>query len=473
MTERLSIEGDHVYRDTRLADLESMQVDATGAVWSLANMGPAINRYPLVLERGQDVHLLGGRIAGEVSLTMDWRDAYVNSAAVLLRDPIAVRVDGTVISGVWDGIRIAGPDIDTASDAFLIENVWMRNVRDDAVENDDGLGGTLRDSLFDGVFVGVSLTDRHMRDRSDATVALDGVMIRLESYLYRGELTHQSPFKMSQQSPALVIHDSILAIETVHHKGLRSLEIAWSKLSAASGNYFLNLSDTPLPGSYPIPPEGFEVLEGAAARAFWQTKAAQWLALRHDAVADTGATSAPPAGQYLQGDQTANALSGGPGHDRLHGGDGDDLLLGGPGFDVIKGGAGHDLMVGGPGIDMLIGGSGADTLSGGAGDDTFRLNRAADSAPAAPDTVMHPEGIGRTGGDLFDLRGVDADTTRPGNQPFVLGHDGKGGLIVVDADGYTEIRGNTDDDEAFELLILVDDGPITDALNYSAKDFAL
>ena len=54
---------------------------------------------------------------------------------------------------------------------------------------------------------------------------------------------------------------------------------------------------------------------------------------------------------------------------------------------VLVGSAGADTLVGGAGNDTLTGGGGADPLTGGAGSDTFVITSAADSTPAAYDTI--------------------------------------------------------------------------------------
>ena len=41
-----------------------------------------------------------------------------------------------------------------------------------------------------------------------------------------------------------------------------------TNLTELSGNYYLNLSDTPFPSNYPLPPKGFTILQGQAARDF-------------------------------------------------------------------------------------------------------------------------------------------------------------------------------------------------------------
>ena len=64
----------------------------------------------------------------------------------------------------------------------------------------------------------------------------------------------------------------------------------------------------------------------------------------------------------LNGDATANTMSGGLGDDTINGGSGADTLKGEQGNDQIIGGAGDDTINGGLGIDKMTGGDGADTF---------------------------------------------------------------------------------------------------------------
>jgi Ca2+-binding RTX toxin-like protein len=142
------------------------------------------------------------------------------------------------------------------------------------------IGGTISNSLFDGVFVGISLGDGDV-DGSDNTVTINGLLQRNKAFLYKGEVTHQSPFKMDKDSnditPDLRIFNSIFAIEKVDHEGMERLEKAWDKTVEASGNYYLNLSDTPFPSDYPLPGKGFTILQGQAARNFWANARQEWI----------------------------------------------------------------------------------------------------------------------------------------------------------------------------------------------------
>lgn len=276
MSDTIFLSGDYGYDSYRANGVESVTIDASDASWIVANVGDDINRYPVSVYNGSDVSLVGGTIVGEVPLDTDWGATYVNSTAIMVKDSDNALVKDWKITQAWDGIRIRGDEKNT----FTIDGVYMAGIRDDAVENDSGLSGTIKNSMFDGVFVGLSTADVNTV-ANDNVVTLDNVLIRMESYEYRGEVTHISPFKVSSVSPDMKIYDTIIAIEDVNHVGMSRLETAWDKVVDASGNYYLNLSDEPLPANYPMPPKGFTVLQGEEARKFWESQKAEWLAAQN------------------------------------------------------------------------------------------------------------------------------------------------------------------------------------------------
>lgn len=348
MANLITLTGDYGYDAYKISGISSTNIDATAAHWIVANMGANINLYPVSVRDSSNVVLSGGTITGEVPLNIDWQDAYINSAAVYARNVDGILIKDWTISQTWDAIRIRGTD----ADDFTIDNVRITNVRDDAVENDDGLSGTISNSLFDGVFVGISLGDSGTSNQTDNVVTLDHDLIRMESFLYKGEMTHQSIFKMTAGvSPGLNIHDCVLAIEDVNHAGQGRLKIAWDTMVSASNNYFLNLSDTPLPADYPRPPKGFTILQGAAARAFWTAAKSDWIAEHNGQnvpVKDIVGTS---AANTLMGTSNGETISGLGGNDTLGGASGNDTLMGGDGNDLLTGGAGNDRLDGGAGND--------------------------------------------------------------------------------------------------------------------------
>jgi tetratricopeptide (TPR) repeat protein len=77
---------------------------------------------------------------------------------------------------------------------------------------------------------------------------------------------------------------------------------------------------------------------------------------------------------YLENNDAARFLLGGPGN---------DTIIGGVGDDTIRGDAGDDSLTGGPGNDVLFGGEGFDTLTGGDGSDQFILP----NSPANRDVI--------------------------------------------------------------------------------------
>lgn len=261
------------YSQFRANNNRSASINARSATWIVSNQGPRQNVYPFLVDESQPgVRIFGGTILGTVPLDRDWQDIYVNSAAVMVREAPRAEIYDWTINQAWDGIRIAD-----GSDWFRIENVAVSDIRDDAVENDFGANGTIANSLFDGVFSGISMSHSQLPDLRLNVLTLDQVMLRMQAFPFRGQITHQSPFKIEALSPALKIHRSIIAIEDVEHIGRARLALAWDKTLEASENYLLNLSDRPFPKTYPLPAQGWTVLQGQAARDHWATARARWL----------------------------------------------------------------------------------------------------------------------------------------------------------------------------------------------------
>lgn len=148
----------------------------------------------------------------------------------------------------------------------------------------------------------------------------------------------------------------------------------------------------------------------------------------------------------------------------IDGNSGDNLLSGRGGSDVFNGGSGADTIIGGPGADALFGGPGRDL---------FRFVAASDSARRSRDAIEDFEGAGAARGDRIDLREIDADATRPGDQAFRFGTEtGLGRLYLRDVLGDTVVFGNTDRDATAEFALIIADGA-TRASDYRASDFLL
>jgi serralysin len=197
-----------------------------------------------------------------------------------------------------------------------------------------------------------------------------------------------------------------------------------------------------------------------------------------------------PGGHSTLSEAQLVYLGGGPngGHARgnvfnalQHQGDPRSLIedaTGGSGRDTLLGNQAANCLAGGAGNDRLHGFGGADTLIGGRGADLF-IFAGAESRPGAADRLM-PGGRapavdapGTAAGDLIDLRGVDADLTRPGDQGFTFGAShARGHLWMTEAGGDSYVCGNTDHDTALEFRLMLHDGGVR-AAAYTAEDFLL
>lgn len=155
----------------------------------------------------------------------------------------------------------------------------------------------------------------------------------------------------------------------------------------------------------------------------------------------------------------------GDGADVLAGGSGNDAIYGGAGDDVLKGQADNDTLSGGIGADKLTGGAGGDVMSGGAGADRFVFTRATDSVSHQLDRIMDLDNS-----DVIDLKGLDADSTRGGDQAFVLvgkfHHAAGEAMLVYKSDiDFTQLRLDIDGDGRADSIIAIK-GDHTDFANF-------
>ena len=168
----------------------------------------------------------------------------------------------------------------------------------------------------------------------------------------------------------------------------------------------------------------------------------------------------------LTGDEDANVLAGGSGHDTVTGLGGNDSLVGGvrqrqgPGTSCIEG-SGEDALSGGDGRDWLLGCDGNDVLTGGPGSD--RLIGGDDFAPRFMfnDKLCEPAGSGQDildGGEGNDfLAGCDdADTLDGGGGTDQVLFSGAEGPVVVD------LASGTSTGEGSDNLISIEDASGSD-----------
>jgi Ca2+-binding RTX toxin-like protein len=118
-----------------------------------------------------------------------------------------------------------------------------------------------------------------------------------------------------------------------------------------------------------------------------------------------------------------------------------DAITGGRGDDVLEGFAGNDRITGGLGGDSLYGGTGADRF-------VFKSIRESNLDTGDCDFIY---GFSKKQEDKIDLAGIDANTTRSGNQAFSFigakAFSGKAGELSYEkVSGYTWIEGDVNGD---------------------------
>jgi Ca2+-binding RTX toxin-like protein len=158
----------------------------------------------------------------------------------------------------------------------------------------------------------------------------------------------------------------------------------------------------------------------------------------------------------LKGGLFNDTFSGAAGNDTLVGSSGNDRLNGDAGNDSLEGGSGNDLLSAGSGNDRLIGATGKDTLTGSTGRDVFVFDdKETGSSKTKADYITDFSG---RGGDRLDLKAVDADTKKRGDQKFsFIGKDDaftKAGQVRYEkTKKETYVYLNTDSDKSAEAVI--------------------
>jgi Ca2+-binding RTX toxin-like protein len=126
------------------------------------------------------------------------------------------------------------------------------------------------------------------------------------------------------------------------------MKIAFSKMTEVSNSYFLNLSDSPLPGTYPKLPAGFKYLQGKAARDFWADARADWIAERGGggtSASTSMSASSESSTNPISGTDSSQTLTGTAAADSISARGGNDTILGKGGNDILAGGSGRDNFV--------------------------------------------------------------------------------------------------------------------------------
>lgn len=273
----LTITGDQGYTRVDVAGASWDVIDCSAATFHLKTDGSPQQDYPFRIRNNTvQVDIIDGTCLGSINETVEWGSLYNpiggNSAMMFCEDlPSGTRVSGWFITKTWDAIRM----IRTPN--YVIENCHILDCRDDGVEADWGDVGTIRNSLFEGCFSGLSFgSDGTPSSSFNNVVTIDNVLIGMKNWPrnYAGQtMTHSHPLKgQVDKSPRLKMTNCAIAIANVIHDGMgRWTYMMENRIHPDSAdNWFLNLTDNALPGNYPTLHSSFTHLSGQAARDKWE-----------------------------------------------------------------------------------------------------------------------------------------------------------------------------------------------------------
>jgi len=233
----------------------------------------------------RDICVLRGVINGQIPLDWSWEAAHeFGGSGDRTYTGRLILIDGARIHNVEDGWKPRELPEFGNTGIMLMRNTYMTGIRDDSVENDNFMPGSVTDSLFDGVHTFLSEQNQSgetpltIGPDEDGYIRIDRVYVRLYSTNSNGGDNPGRWFKMQPRGATnhtLVITDSVFA---THGHSLRD---GWDSLDFPPGtifqgiNYILWLG---APGEYKatVPTEVI-FLEGQAAFDKWNAVRNSWL----------------------------------------------------------------------------------------------------------------------------------------------------------------------------------------------------
>jgi hypothetical protein len=164
---------------------------------------------------------VGGIYIGTQSRDETWEAVKdVGGSAVRIRNPGGAYVAGFQADNHHDAFqfRSTSPTDPAVGDGWVFEHSYVTYNRDDVIENDDLLSGTVRDVLWDGTHVGFSAArDGSQPDQSTERIVFEDVLIRLQEMpSARYGMDHGHLLKWSSYAPRPVIRNSVFFIEDNH-----------------------------------------------------------------------------------------------------------------------------------------------------------------------------------------------------------------------------------------------------------------
>lgn len=269
--------------------------DLTEAVWTSRDIHPTSTMFVAgnQLKPPRDLRIKGGVLHGSIPLEWSWSLSHAFGGSGFLTIASGLQsLEGVRIHNVQDGWRPREtpeflPRAYPNNGRFLMRDCYVTGIRDDCIENDEFLPGTVEDCLIDGTFTFFSeqnekingvrfLESPTIASDEDPNIELTRVLVRL-AITSGGEPGPGTWFKLhGYDSPnhRMVIKDCVFAVGTKPRAGWKHLN--FPKTCTFKGtNYLLWLGE---PGvcEAKVPAE-LTFLEGQAARDKWIELRNAWL----------------------------------------------------------------------------------------------------------------------------------------------------------------------------------------------------
>jgi hypothetical protein len=239
--------------------------------WTLVSGSDATWRgrthYAVELSGDSRVCVSGGTFIGTWPRDTSWEHMH-GTGAIVLDGPRAT-VEDVTVRGYGDSIRM----MENAGH-FVVRRVHLSFSRDDCIENDWLLTGTVTGSLLDGCYNAFSARSyEDVPDGDDHVWTIRSSLVRLEPMprTYHDEEPIPGTagfFKWDEHGPRLVLEDNVFRADQA--AGPVGLGIPKDKLKSCSGNTMVWLGKGRYPGHLP------SCFKLTRDKAVWDRAVADW-----------------------------------------------------------------------------------------------------------------------------------------------------------------------------------------------------
>jgi hypothetical protein len=232
--------------------------------------------------------LVGGTVLGAADDGQTWEYYHdeFNAACVTIAALEWLQVRGLRCDNVEDGVRVKESREDADDGRLYVAGTYLSRIRDDCLENDYTIGGTLYDNLWEQCNTGISQRpwgDRSWTSPAEETLVLDHMLIGLyetpheeDGRIVQGE---NALFKWSSSANRLVIKCSTFKVDSVSLNGTDAMAIPPGTIVDDAA-----CPDEPSTivwlggGDYPAPTGGLRVVTDLG---YWTDRVDAWKA-EHD-----------------------------------------------------------------------------------------------------------------------------------------------------------------------------------------------